>query len=127
MAEAAQLLGELSTPAGNADPYPLYAALHELGDAFTPPRSPAWVVGYDAIDSLLRSPAVQVVGTTLLEAGFPGWREHPSLMDKESVLDLDGAEHTRVRSLISGAFIRRRVDSLAPAISRIVDGLLDDM
>lgn len=127
MAEAAQLLGELSTPAGNADPYPLYAALHELGDAFAPPRSPVSVVGYDAIDSLLRSPAVQVIGSTMLEAGFPGWREHPFFLSKESVLDLDGTEHARIRSLMSGAFSRRRVDSLAPVISRIVDALVDDI
>jgi cytochrome P450 len=125
--EVPELLGALFTPAGSAEPYPLYAALHELGDAFAPPRSSVWVVGYDAIDSVLRSPAVQVIGSTLLEAGFPDWREHPSMMSKGSVLDLNGTEHARVRAFMSGAFSRRRVDSLAPAISRLVDELVDEM
>jgi cytochrome P450 len=68
----------------------------------------------------------EVQGATGLDESFPAWREHPS-MSKNSVLDLNGDEHARVRGLMSRAFSHRRVASLAPAIAATTAGLLDDM
>lgn len=41
-----------------------------------------------------------------------------------SLLALDPPDHTRLRALVSGAFTRRRVDSLREPISQIVDELV---
>jgi cytochrome P450 len=123
--DAAAILRTLLTPAGYADPYPLYAELHALGEAFRPSESSAVVaVGYAAASAALRSPAVRVPGAAGLEESLPQGRDHPSL-SKNSVLDLDGPEHTRVRSLMSQAFSRRRVATLETGIRKATADLLD--
>ena len=43
----------------------------------------------------------------------------------ESVLDLDGAQHTRLRRLVSRAFTARRVNALRPRVEEITSTLLD--
>ncbi|WP_204039715.1 cytochrome P450 family protein [Acrocarpospora phusangensis] len=43
----------------------------------------------------------------------------------EHMLMRDGAEHRRLRGLLSKAFTRARVEALRPRIEEIVDGLLD--
>jgi cytochrome P450 len=101
--EAAEVLKALFTSGAADDPYPGYAALHARGEACHPPRwSPVFVYGYAAIESVLRDPVFEVQGSAGLDESFPGWREHPS-MSKNSVQDLNGAEHTRVRGLMSRA------------------------
>ena len=74
------ILTELSTPAGRADPYPLYAALHEIGEVIEFGRNDILVVGYDAINSVLRDPGFRVSGRCAsstppsLAGGKPGLR-----------------------------------------------------
>ncbi|MBB6172853.1 hypothetical protein HNR23_002913 [Nocardiopsis mwathae] len=43
----------------------------------------------------------------------------------ESVLDADGADHTRLRKLVSRAFTVRRVNELRPRVEEITEQLLD--
>ncbi len=125
--EPTEIMRSLFTPDAARDPYPLYADLHATGEACHPsPWSSVFVVSHAAIESVLRDPVFEVQGTTGLDESFPGWREHPS-MSKNSVLDLNGPEHTRVRGLMSRAFSPRRVASLAPAIAGTTASLLDDM
>jgi hypothetical protein len=47
-----EILTALGTPAGRADPYPLYAALHEVGEVIELGPGDVLVVGYDAINSV---------------------------------------------------------------------------
>jgi cytochrome P450 len=124
--EATEILQALfSDTAG--DPYPRYADLLATGDVCHPSQwSSVFVFGHAAVESVLRDPVFEVQGATGLDASFPAWREHPS-MSKNSVVDLNGGEHTRVRGLMSRAFSRRRVESLAPAIAATTASLLDDM
>ncbi|MGH3303243.1 MAG: cytochrome P450 [Streptosporangiaceae bacterium] len=125
--EAAEILRALFTLDAASDPYPHYADLHATGDVCHPsPWSSIFVVGHAAIESVLRDPRFEVPGATGLDESFPGWREHPS-MSKNSVLDLNGTEHARVRGLMSRAFSHRRVASLAPVIAATTASLLDDM
>ncbi|PDP88988.1 cytochrome P450 [Glycomyces fuscus] len=42
----------------------------------------------------------------------------------ESLLDKDGADHTRLRKLVSRTFTARRVNELRPAVQRVTDDLL---
>lgn len=43
----------------------------------------------------------------------------------DSILDAGGADHTRLRKLVSRAFTVRRVTDLRPRVQEITDGLLD--
>ena len=125
--EATEILKALFASDAASDPYARYADLLETGEVCRPAQwSSVIVFGYAAIESVLRDPAFEVQGATGLDASFPAWREHPS-MSKNSVVDLNGGEHTRVRGLMSRAFSHRRVESLAPAIGATTASLLDDM
>ena len=123
--DAAEIFPALLTPEGRADPYPLYAALHELGDAVSADGL-VLVAGYDAASAVLRDPAFLVADAARYDQTMPGWRDHPS-MSMESILNLNPPEHGRVRSLISRVFTQRRVAALEPAIADMTSRLLDDI
>ena len=125
--EATEILQALFAADPASDPYPRYADLLATGEVCHPSQwSSVVVFGYAAVESVLRDPVFEVQGDTGLETSFPAWREHPS-MSKNSVIDLNGGEHTRVRGLMSRAFSHRRVESLAPAIAATTASLLDDI
>ena len=116
--EATEILQALFTSDAAGDPYLHYADLLATGEACHPAQwSSVVVFGYAAIESVLRDPVFEVQGDAGLDVSFPAWREHPS-MSKNSVIDLNGGEHARVRGLMSRAFSRRRVDSLAKRDAR---------
>ena len=77
--DAAGILTALASPEGRADPYPLYSALHELGEAVQPAPGLVLVPGYDAVNNVLRDPSFTVSDAAALDRDFAGWREHPSL------------------------------------------------
>jgi hypothetical protein len=53
--DIAQLMAELATSGGQADPYPIYARVHELGEAVAAPDGTIVVTGYQACsDNRLR-------------------------------------------------------------------------
>jgi len=123
-----EILTALVEPEGRADPYPLYAALHELGEAVTLGPGAIVVPGYEAIDSALRDPASRRPDAASFDRYLPSWRAHPSLAQgMDWVLNLNPPEHTRIRSLIARAFTHRRVSGLEPAIAAMTDHLLDAM
>jgi len=75
--EPMEIFTALGTPAGRADPYPYYAALHDLGEAVTIAPGAVVVVGYDAINSVLRDPGFRASDTDNFDQVLPGWRQHP--------------------------------------------------
>ncbi len=124
--DAMEILTALSTPAGRADPYPLYASLHEIGEVIEVSPDQFLVVSYDAISSVLRDPGYRVADEPVFERILPGWRDHPVFVQgADWILNLNAPDHSRVRSLIARAFTARRVAGLEPAISKIADELLD--
>jgi cytochrome P450 len=126
--DAIQIVMELGTPAGRADPYPRYAALHELGEAIRLGPGAVVVVGYEAISAVLRDPGFRASDDTVLDQAFPGWRSHPVYVQgADWLLNINGARHARIRSLIARAFTARRVAGLKPAIAAMADELLDAM
>jgi Cytochrome bd terminal oxidase subunit I len=60
-----EILTALGTPAGRADPYPLYASLHDIGEVIEFGPGGVLVVGYDAINSVLRDPAIALRSSVL--------------------------------------------------------------
>src|SRR6516164_6671090 len=54
-----------------------------------------------------------------------GWEQFNKIMDAQFVTQMDGAQHARVRRLLTPAFSSRRIEHLEESIARIVDGMLD--
>jgi cytochrome P450 len=126
--DAIQILTALGTPEGRADPYPLYARLHELGEAAEIGPDHVMVIGYAANNSVLRDPGFRVSDESTFDQGFPAWRENPVFVQAADwILNLNGPRHSRIRSLMARAFTARRVAGLEPAIARLADWLLDAM
>lgn len=119
-----EIFNWLLEPAGMADPYPLYAALHEHGPIVRANEMLVLVPGYELASSVLRDGAFRVPDAELLDEVNLSWREHPSL-DPNSMLTLNGDPHSRIRSLFSKQFTRRRVADLEPAVIAQTDALLD--
>lgn len=126
--DAIEIVTELSTPAGRADPYPHYAALHELGEAVRLAPGAVMVVGYEANNAVLRDAGFRAGDETSFDQSFPGWRSQPVFVQgADWLLNIDGARHARLRSLIAKAFTARRVAGLEPAIAAMAGNLLDAM
>jgi cytochrome P450 len=126
--DALEILEALNRPEGKADPYPLYADLHELGEASRFAPGNVIVVGYEAINSLLRDPGFRHPDFAAFAEALPQWNEHVALRQSgDWILNLGAPEHTRIRTLISRAFTARRIAGLRPAIEQMTDDLLDAM
>ena len=126
--DAIEILTALSTSEGRADPYPLYAALHEKGEVIESGPGNVMVVGYDAINSVLRDPGFRVSDESIFDKNFPGWRANPVFIQGvDWILNLNAPRHSRVRSLIAHAFTARRIAGLEPAIAKMADELLEAM
>jgi cytochrome P450 len=124
--DAAQILAALGTPAGRADPYPLYVTLHELGEVIKLSERDVLVVGYDAINLVLRDQGFMVTDQSALDEGFPGWRDNPVFLQSvDWILNLNAPRHARIRSLLAKTFTARRVAGMRPAIEAMADELLD--
>jgi cytochrome P450 len=123
-----EIFTELDSPAGRANPYPLYAELHELGEAIRLGPGQVALVGYDAISTVLRDPDVRHADFAQMAEIIPEFAQHSSIHEsRDWILNLDPPEHGRIRSLIAKAFTARRIAGLEPAITAMTDGLLDDM
>ena len=86
------------------------------------------VVGYEAINSVLRDPGFRVCDEFLFDREFPGWRDSPAYLQvADWMLNVNEPRHARIRSLIARAFSARHIAGLEPAIARTTDQLLDAM
>jgi hypothetical protein len=125
-------------PALIADPYGGYGALRERAPVLrgqAPDGSPAWyVTRQDDVRVVLSDPRFvndpdSVPGEASdvrrrLMATF-GLTDELIGYLTDSVLDHDGADHTRLRKLVSRAFTVRRVAGMGPRVATIAAELLD--
>jgi cytochrome P450 len=121
----ASLMGELATPAGQADPYPIYRCMHGLGQAVDMPDGTVVVTGYRASAAVIRDNRLRKSPSAVLTAaGYPDWERHPSLsMLFGSMLMRNPPQHTRLRRLVSRSFTAQRVARMRDAITRLADEL----
>src|SRR5258708_11279928 len=123
-----EIVSSLADTEGRADPYQLYAALHELGEAVELSPRDVIVTGYEAIEAVLRDPGFRVSDESAFDRNFPGWRANPVLVHgADWILNLNAPRHARIRSLIARAFTARRIARMRPAIEAMADTLLDAM
>lgn len=121
-----EIFTALASAEGRADPYPYYAALHDLGEAVALGPEAVAVVGYDAINAVLRDPGFRTSDIETFDKNFPGWRQNPVFVQgADWILNMNGPRHARIRSLIARAFTARRVAALEPAIAQMTDDFLD--
>ena len=57
----------------------------------------------------------------------PGWEQFHKFMDAQFVTQMDGEQHARIRRLLMPAFSSRRIEQLEASITRIIDGMLDQI
>ena len=116
------------TPEGRRDPYPLYDRLRELAPVHASSVYGTLLTRYDDCQALLRDPRLVRGWVARMDAFAHDWQRRPALIGVERwMLMLDGAEHTRLRKLVSRAFTVRAVDQLRSRVESMVDTLLDPM
>ena len=110
-----------------AQPWGFYQAARSCGDfIFWEDYDMPVAMTAAAVDAVLKHRA--------LGRAHPGGEGPPlpahmpvfARLERHSLLELEAPDHTRIRGLILRAFTSRRIAALAPTISRIADGLLED-
>ncbi|MBD0712041.1 MULTISPECIES: cytochrome P450 [unclassified Streptomyces] len=114
-----------------ADPYPSYAELRAAGRVHWFGASRQWLVpGHADVSALLRDRRLgrtythrfghEEFGRTPPPAAYEPFHT----LNDHGLLDLEGADHERIRRLVSKAFTPRTVENLAPTIRRLAAGLV---
>src|ERR1700745_1057338 len=117
-AQPQELLVRLLDPSNRADPYRAYARILERGPIRLPEINLTVFSSYRDCDEVLRHPSAASdfrratrVQARLSEADQAGAFEEPSF------IFLDPPDHTRLRKLVSKAFIPKVVKALEPDIT----------
>lgn len=125
-AEPQSLLLQLLDPAHRADPYPHYRRIREQGPLLLPQNNLAVFSSFADCDEVLRHPASasdrmkSTVAQRMVAAGASARPFGPP-----GFLFLDPPDHTRLRRLVSKAFVPKVVKALEPEITGLVGSLLD--
>jgi cytochrome P450 len=126
VAEPQALLLQLLDAANRADPYSVYKQFRDLGPIRLPDSNLIVFSSYRDCDEALRHPAASNdrLKSTVAQRLFAqsGMVRPPG---PPMFLFLDPPDHTRLRKLVSKAFVPKVVNELQPAIAELVDGLLD--
>ncbi|MGW6392282.1 cytochrome P450 [Streptomyces sp. NPDC055103] len=117
-----------------ADPYPAYARLRAAGRAHWHGPTRQWLIPHHAdVSALLRDRRLGRTYTHRFtheefgrEAPAAAYEPFHTLND-HGLLDLEAADHTRIRRLVSKAFTPRTVENLAPTVRRLAAGLVGDL
>lgn len=116
----------LLDPDSREDPSALYAALHAHGTVLPIGDGLVLVPGYHAVRSVLSDAEFLVDDAEIFDRTDESWRDHPAL-NTTNLLNLNGADHARIRELLGRRLTRRRVQELRPMISAHVGRLLDEL
>ncbi|MEZ0341568.1 cytochrome P450 [Mycobacterium sp. pV006] len=125
-ADPQSLLVTLLDPAHRADPYPIYRQIREHGPLQLPELNLTVFTSYADCDQVLRHPASasdRMKSTVTQRMVAEGGEARP--IGTPGFLFLDPPDHTRLRGLVSKAFVPKVVRNLEPDIVTLVDDLLD--
>jgi cytochrome P450 len=120
------LLVQLLDPSNRADPYPAYEQIRARGPLRLPEAHLTVFSSFADCDDVLRHPASasdRMKSTLAQRLVANGEEERPQ--GPPGFLFLDPPDHTRLRKLVSKAFVPKVVKALEPDIAAMVDGLLD--
>src|ERR1700704_4126611 len=127
-ADSQALLVQLLDPSNRADPYPVYEQIRERGPLRMPEAHLTVFSSFADCDDVLRHPSSasdRTKSTMAQRAVADAGEERP--VGPPGFLFLDPPDHTRLRKLVSKAFVPKVVKALEPDIAAMVDGLLDDV
>jgi cytochrome P450 len=125
-ADSQALLLHLLDPSNRADPYPAYAQIREHGPLQLPGMALNVFSSFQDCDDVLRHPSSasdRLKSTAAQREIAEGAEARP--VGPPGFLFLDPPDHTRLRKLVSKAFVPKVVKALEPDITALVDGLLD--
>jgi cytochrome P450 len=127
-AESQALLLQLLDPGNRADPYPVYDQIRERGPLLLPGANLTVFSSYADCDDVLRHPssASDRLKSTIAQRQIAEGADARPL-GAPGFLFLDPPDHTRLRKLVSKAFVPKVVKALEPDITALVDSLLDDV
>lgn len=121
-----ELLLQLLDPANRANPYAVYERFRAAGPMRVPEANLTVFSSYRDCDAALRHPLSSVdrgrstMAQRVIADGNAARPQGPPMF-----LFLDPPDHTRLRKLVSKAFVPKVVNELAPHVTELVDGLLD--
>jgi cytochrome P450 len=122
-----------SDPVLRRDPYAAYRRLRAQAPAWRSAEGVWYFARYEDCFEVMRHPALSYdsTATRIYQASLsddPVQRERQltQTAQNRSLLDVDGAEHTRLRSLITRAFTPRSIESSRPLVDEFVEALLDE-
>jgi cytochrome P450 len=114
-----------------ADPYPFYARLRAEAPVFRvtlPDRQTAWLVTrYDDVSRVLKDEGFakdRRNAMTSEQLARQPWIPDFVKPLMRNMLDLDGVDHDRLRSLVQKAFTPRLVEQMRPRIQQLTEDLL---
>jgi cytochrome P450 len=128
IAESQTLLLQLLDPSNRADPYSAYEQIREHGPLQLPGMNLTVFSSYADCDDVLRHPssASDRLKSTAAQREIAAGAQ-PRPFGPPGFLFLDPPDHTRLRRLVSKAFVPKVVKALEPDINALVDSLLDDV
>ena len=121
---------ELWTPAGRADPRPVYARLRQQARVVPlmehAQQMPLWLVGhYQDVMPLLRDDRLTKDAYQLSEQARAHFLRFTHDGLARHMLFVDPPNHTRLRSLVSRVFTPRRIEALRSRITTVATWLLE--
>ncbi|MEV0170326.1 cytochrome P450 [Streptomyces sp. NPDC050803] len=118
----ANLLVHLATPAGRADPYPVYQALRRLGPVLPAPWGGALVTDHTHAKAVLADTSLwPVLTATWHDTHRPQWRENRALRCiADSILLAAPEDHLRHRRAMGPRFAPRAAENYRPLIRAAV-------
>ena len=115
---------DLKNPQFLLNPYPVLSELRAHGRPMWHEEMQLWLAATHAdATAVLRSKCLGRIYTPQEPSDL--W-ETFNWLHADSIMENEGAKHTRLRALVSKAFNRGQIDRLAPRIKKIVDELLDN-
>lgn len=120
------------TPEFNQDPYALYQKLHQTCPSFFWKDYGHWCFAdWHDVNALFRDKRFgrQILHVaTRQELGWPAPKQHTQSFDaveEHSLLSLEPPQHTKLRALVTRAFVSRKVETLRPKLELIANELID--
>ncbi len=122
------VMARLRTPAGQADPYPLYAELREMGDVVPAPWGGHLLTSYEVCSEVLRGKAWHVPDAAWRArqgADAVRW-DRPAVHSLSRTLSgLNPPEHPRQRRALGNIFDRSTLSALQKPVEATVARVLD--